>query len=119
MPDRPIMMTRRHTKRLIAPRALAVLTLLGVSMGGPDVHGDQHDHARRLRESGEIQPLEEIIAKARQQHPGHLIETELEEIFGRYVYEIELVDDHGVVWELKYDAVTGELIGREQEEHGH
>lgn len=75
-----------------------------------------HEDVRKLREAGEVVPLEQLIAKTRRLHPGRLIEAELEKRGGRYVYELEYVDDAGTVWEFRYDAHTGELLGREHED---
>ena len=44
-----------------------------------------------------------------------MLETELERKGERYIYEIELVDDQGQVWELKFDAASGELLKEKQE----
>ncbi|MFC1684080.1 PepSY domain-containing protein [Pseudomonadota bacterium] len=79
--------------------------------------GDKDDHlkARQLVQEGTILPLEQIIERTRSQHPGRILEVEFEQEHDRYVYEIELVDEQGQVWELEYDAATGELIEKEQE----
>lgn len=61
-------------------------------------------------------PLEEIIAKAKQEKGGRVVEAELDRDFGRYVYEVEIVDDAGVEWELKYDARTGKLLRTERDD---
>ncbi len=53
---------------------------------------------------------------ARRLHPGRVLETELQHRGARRVYEIEILDDRGVVWELVYDAGTGELLRSEQED---
>ena len=74
-----------------------------------------HDDARALRERGAIVPLEEILRAATAQHPGRVVDVELEPKGGAYVYEIELLDAAGEVWELKYDAGTGALLKEETE----
>jgi uncharacterized membrane protein YkoI len=74
-----------------------------------------HDDARALREQGAIVPLEEILRAATAQHPGRVVEVELDRKDGAYVYEIELLDAGGEVWELKYDARTGALVKEEVE----
>jgi uncharacterized membrane protein YkoI len=79
--------------------------------------GEDQDHARRLKEAGDILPLETLIERVRRErHPGRLIEAELEERAGRYLYELEFVDEKGVVWEFFYDARTGEPVKRERED---
>lgn len=66
--------------------------------------------ATKLKEAGKILPLEKIVEKARRKNPGRVLEAKLEEKGGRLAYEVELVDDDGVVRELIYDAKSGELI---------
>lgn len=68
------------------------------------------DEALRLRERGEILPLEEILKFALERYPNSkLLEVELEEKQGAYVYEVELVTPQGVVRELKFNASRGNL----------
>lgn len=78
-----------------------------VAQAGDD---DDHQQARRLKDSGQILPLEQIIKAAQAEHPGRVIEVDLETKKGRHVYEVELLDQHGEVWELYFDAASGELI---------
>lgn len=66
--------------------------------------------AKRLRETGAILPLEKILERARRVHAGKVLDTELERKYDRYVYEIEILDERGVAWKMKYDAATGELL---------
>lgn len=77
---------------------------------------DDHDRAQRLVESGDIVPLEHLIEHARRLHPGRILEVELENKRGRRIYEIELIDSAGIVWEMKFDAQTGELLKTERED---
>ena len=76
---------------------------------------ETHDRAKRLKEAGDILPLEKIIEMAREKYTGTVLETELEEKKGRLIYEIELLDKNGVVRELKLDARTGELLKMKEE----
>ncbi|GAB4348257.1 MAG: PepSY domain-containing protein [Gammaproteobacteria bacterium] len=76
---------------------------------------DQED-ARRLLNSGEIVPLETILNRARKTHPGQILEVELEEKRGRLIYEIEMLDDQGTVWELRFDARSADLLKLERED---
>ena len=68
------------------------------------------DEALRLRERGEILPLEEILKFALERYPNSkLLQVELEEKQGAYVYEVELVTPQRVVRELKFNASRGNL----------
>ncbi|MCU7853811.1 MAG: PepSY domain-containing protein [Candidatus Thiodiazotropha sp. (ex Monitilora ramsayi)] len=77
---------------------------------------DGYLEARRLVAEGKIQPLEAILEQVKSVQPGNVLEVELEEDDDRMIYEIELLDKEGMVWELKIDAVTGELVERELED---
>lgn len=74
------------------------------------------DEALRLRDAGTIQSFEKLNALATAKHPGAVIEdTELEQTAGRYVYEVELRDPQDVQWDMKLDAVSGEVLQDQQE----
>lgn len=77
---------------------------------------DDSDRARLLKQQGTILPLEQIIAAAIAVKPGQILETELEEDDGRFVYELEILDETGEVWELELDATSAELIELENED---
>ena len=71
----------------------------------------------RLREAGLIQPLKRLDQAALALHPGSRIEeTELEEEYGRYIYQVELRDPAGVRWDLELDASSGETLKNYQDD---
>ena len=74
---------------------------------------DDHENARGLVQSGEILPLETILEKLKKRVVGRIIEVELERKKGQLIYEIEQVDDQGVVKEFIFDAKTGDLLKEE------
>lgn len=94
--------------------ALLAAALLAVA-GGTSAESD-HDRARRLRDTGDILPLETLIERARTERPGRILELELKEKQDRLIYEVELVDEQGMVWELYFDARSGELLKSEQDD---
>lgn len=87
---------------------LGILVLVSTSL-----HADSGSGmARQLLASGTILPLQHFIDQARALRPGKLIDADLHpklEHHG-YVYEIHMVDPGGLVWEVEFDAVTGELL---------
>ncbi len=76
----------------------------------------EYDEVRSLQQRGAILSLQQILERARRYHPGKVLETELQQKGERYIYEIELVDAQGQVWEMKFDAGSGELLKQEQED---
>lgn len=93
--------------------ALATLMLAG---GHAAVADEGPAEARKLREAGRILPLEAIAERARAARSGEILETELERSGDGYVYEVEVLDDAGTVWELKLDAQSGEVIEMKQDD---
>lgn len=68
--------------------------------------------SRRAREgvrSGELVPLERLLEQARREHPGEVLEVELDD--GEY--EIEILREDGRVVELTFDARSGRLLESE------
>lgn len=92
---------------------LGAITMPGINQAVAD---EDYELARKLRESGQILALEEIVKRARAVKPGELLETDLENKHGRYIYEVELLDKAGQVWELKLDAANGDLIKMERDD---
>ena len=107
---------------MISTKSVVMVLAIGLTLGsvglvvGSADRDDDHLEARRLVEGGTVQPLESILKRVRVHHPGRILEVELEGEGGRYIYEVELLDDSGQVWELKMDAVTGEMLEQERED---
>lgn len=101
---------------LVSRFAVASLLMLAL-LPGQMLHADDDaDRARLLKQRGDILPLEQIIDAAMAVKSGQILETELDQDDGRYVYELEILDERGHVWELELDAKTGELIELESED---
>jgi len=92
---------------------LAALFILTNNTAKADIN---QQTARQLLSAGKILPLEKITKLAKEIKPGEVLETELEHKKGMYIYEVELLDAHSQVWEIKLDAKTGKLIKMELED---
>lgn len=92
--------------------------LLLIFLVGPNAWADKdYEHARELVKSGEILPLEQLLQQFTNGKSSQLrlLEAELKRKKGRLVYELELVDEQGVVRELLFDAKTGAALGEEKD----
>lgn len=95
---------------LLASSSLVIATFALAHEVGPD-------EALRLRDSGVIQSFEKLNAVALAAHPGAIItDTELENEYGKYVYQLDLRDSKGVDWDLQLDAVTGKIHKNHQDD---
>lgn len=95
--------------------SLIIIFILALSpvMASEDIDQNQ---AQVLREQGVIMPLEDILENVGQIKNGRVMEVELEKKRGIYVYEIEIADPAGQVWELKFNASDGSLISQERDD---
>ena len=111
------MKPRRLLLLFVLP-ACALIVMLGATglllfHAGDSLAGDDAQKARALSQRGDILPLEKIAEHARAAKPGKLIDIELEQKHGRWIYEAEVLDETGRVWELKLDARTGSVLKME------
>lgn len=76
----------------------------------------EHAAVRGMEDPDAILPVERLLQIARQQHAGRVLEIELEELERGLFYEVEILDDSGRVWEMHFDARSGELLEEEWED---
>ncbi|MGQ7814446.1 PepSY domain-containing protein [Metapseudomonas furukawaii] len=97
--------------------ALFAIATLAATAGIAQARDLGPDEALKLRDTGTIQSFEKLNAAALAQHPGGTInETELEEEYGRYIYQVELRDAKGVQWDLELDATNGQVLKNHQDD---
>lgn len=98
-------------------RCASVVALWLAVAGHSAAYDLSHDEALKLRQEGKVLSSQTFIERALQRHPrARLLELELEEKRGRYIYEIELLTVQGQVRELKFDASNGELLEDEEDD---
>lgn len=93
--------------RIFAGAALAVLAALSTY---PATADNDHGDAMRLRRSGEILPLQEVLKRSRRKRGERVLDVELEHKRDRYIYEVESLDKKGRVRKDYYDAKTGNRV---------
>lgn len=97
---------------MLRRRALLCLPLLalpGTARAGGRRREEQ-ERARRALAEGRIRPLTEILALVQPHLGGEVIEVELDEEDGAYVYEIKVLTPRGRRRELEVDAATGRVL---------
>lgn len=95
----------------VQPLKIIVAFSLALATAGPLVADDEskrkrHDHevARRALASGEIRPLETVIAEVRKSTPGEIVGIELEKYSGQWVYKIKVITPAGSMQKVTIDA---------------
>jgi uncharacterized membrane protein YkoI len=105
--------------RAIMPRLITIILLTTALSSASLLMADEEENyqeARRLTRSGQILPLQDLLKNIQSERQGRVLEVELERKGSRYIYEIEILDEQGVVWEYKIDAVSGRILKRELED---
>jgi len=99
-----------NTKILLA----AALLFLPVAFAAAKDLGP--DQALKLRDAGTIKSFEVLNAVALAKHPGATVgDTELEEKYGKFIYQVEMRDAEGRAWEVELDAVTATILSDHQD----
>lgn len=71
---------------------------------------DEQERARQALAEGRIRPLSDILATLDGQLGGRVLDVELDEEDGRFVYEIKVVTPRGRRREIEVDAATGRIL---------
>ena len=99
-------------KTLTALFAAAALTLTA-GLAQADVPVDQ---IPQLVKDGKIKPLEDLNQIVLKLHPGATItDSDLDNHFNGYEYEVELRDAKNVEWDVDLNAATGEVLKNKQD----
>ena len=95
---------------------LSVLWLAAVLALAPAHADSDHDRARAAVQAGQVLPLKTVLERLERDHPGQVLEVELEQEDGRWVYEVRLLQAGGRLLKLELDAASGDVLKRR--EHG-
>lgn len=103
-----------HDARPAGRHALALAVTLAVTLALVPMaaHADRRDHerARAAVQAGQLMPLPALLEKLQRQVPGQVLEVELDEEHGRWVYELKLLQPGGRLLKLEVDAATGQVL---------
>ncbi|PJI98007.1 peptidase YpeB-like protein [Acidovorax sp. 69] len=71
---------------------------------------DDHDRARQAVQAGQVLPLPVVLQRLQSEVPGQVLDVELEQERGMWVYEIKLLTPAGQLTKVKLDARTAEVL---------
>ena len=98
-------------QRLVASLFCSLALLLATAPAHAD--SDQ-DRARAAVQAGQVLPLKAVLERLEREHPGQVLEVELERDDGRWVYEVKLLQAGGRLVKLELDAGSGEVLKRRE-----
>jgi len=98
-------------KRLTALVTASIIASLALQAWAVDP-----DKPLKLPGTVTIVAFDQLQATALALHPGStLLDTDLDEEYGKYLYQVELEDANGIEWEIELDALTGQVLKNHQE----
>ena len=106
-------MFRKIPDRRASLAAAAIALAMTASAHADDIG---HQEARRLVQEGRILPLTEIVERIGREVPGQVLEVELDEEHGAYVYELKILRPDGKVQEMEIDAASGTIVDIEDDD---
>lgn len=98
-----------HRPRRTALSTLTAVLLLG-ALGLPAWAGGDHERARQAVQAGQVLPLRTVLERLEREQPGQVLEVELEQDGGVWIYEVKLLRTGGQLVKLKLDARTAALL---------
>ena len=98
-------------KRLTALFAAGIIAAMTAQAQAVDP-----DKPLKLPGTVTIVAFDQLEATALALHPGAtLLDTDLDEAYGKYLYQVELEDANGIEWEVELDALTGQVLKNHQD----
>jgi len=91
--------------------AIGVICLSGIgTLSSATASSGDHQRATQAVESGEILSLRAILERLESSNPGQVLEVELEQKKGVWIYELKILKTGGRLQKLKVDAKTGAVL---------
>lgn len=69
-----------------------------------------HDRARQAVQSGQVLPLPAVLERLQREVPGQVLEVELEQERGTWIYEIKLITPAGELTKVELDAGSAKVL---------
>ncbi|MEN9315626.1 MAG: hypothetical protein RIS35_2019 [Pseudomonadota bacterium] len=92
---------------------LTLAVALALALPAARADSDQ-ERARAAVQAGRILPLRAVLERLEREQPGQVLEVELEQSDGRWVYEIRQLQAGGRLVRLHVDAENGEILRRRE-----
>jgi len=86
---------------------LAAAFLLAAAPASAD--SDQ-DRARAAVQSGQVKPLNQILKAVRKQYKGEVLDAQLLDLGGAWVYRVRVLTKDGQVLDIGVDGQSGQII---------
>ena len=90
---------------------IAALLMAFLLAPSAPLHADsEQDRAREAVESGAVKPLKEILKAVRREYKGEVLDAQLLERGGGWLYRIKVLAQDGQVYDVGVDGASGRIV---------
>ncbi len=93
-----------------------LLAAAGAGVGAVAWADNDQDSARAAVQAGQVLPLKTLLERLEREYPGQVVELELEQHHGRWIYEVKVLQAGGRLVKVKLDAASGQVLSRRDRE---
>jgi len=97
-------------RRYFLRMSLACLLALTLPGAAPAFADSDQDRARAAVESGEVKPLGVILKSVRQKYKGQVLDTQLLDTGGRWIYRVRFLTKDGQALDIGVDGKSAQII---------
>ncbi len=88
----------------------ACLAAVFLIAAAPAWAASDQDRAREAVQSGQVKPLNQILKAVRKQYKGEVLDAQLLDLGGMWVYRVRVLTKDGQVLDIAVDGQNGRII---------
>lgn len=89
---------------------LACLAAAFLLAAAPASADSDQDRARAAVQSGQVKPLNQILKAVRKQYKGEVLDAQLLDLGGAWIYRVRVLTKDGQVLDIGVDGQSGQII---------
>lgn len=97
-------------RRRFLSLGLACLAAAVLLAAAPAAADSDQDRAREAVQSGQVKPLNQILKAVRRQYKGEVLDAQLLDLGGAWIYRVRLLTKEGQVLDIGVDGQSGQIV---------
>jgi uncharacterized membrane protein YkoI len=97
-------------RRRFLTLGLACFAAVFLLAAAPARADSDQDRAREAVQSGQVKPLNQILKAVRKQYKGEVLDAQLLDLGGTWIYRVRILTRDGQVLDVGVDGQSGQII---------
>lgn len=97
-------------RRRFLTLGLACFAAVFLLAAAPARADSDQDRAREAVQSGQVKPLNQILKAVRKQYKGEVLDAQLLDLGGTWIYRVRILTKDGQVLDVGVDGQSGQII---------